>query len=393
MAESVQVKNIGLRGVVVADTAVSFIDGEKGILIYRGYRIEDLAFSTTFPEIAYLLLVGHLPGKEQLATLEADLLEARELPGSIIDTLKTIPKDAVPMDVLQGMVPILAASDPELEDESREANLRKAIRLTARIPAVTAAFHRLRQGKDIVPHDPELGHAANFLWQLHGVKPDPQLAKDFDICLILHADHTFNASTFAVREVISTRAHMYAGVSAGVGALSGSLHGGANARVMGMLMDLQNEPDVPGWVRGQLAQGERIMGIGHAVYKTMDPRATILNEMGQRLGELTGNSKWYGILSQIHDTAMEELAKRGKGELRPNVDFFSAPVYHVMGITRDLMTPVFAISRVSGWCAHAIEEKFGDVQGKPALYRPKAEYVGNYCGLIGCEFEPMEQRK
>ena len=392
MAETVQVKNIGLRGVVVADTAVSFIDGEKGVLIYRGYRIEDLVPRVSFPEVVYLLLLGHLPGREKLDVMEADLLEARELPGSIIDTLKTIPTTAVPMDVVQGMVPLLASVDDELEDESREANYRKAIRLTARIPAVTAAFHRLRQGKELVPPDPELGHAANFLWQLHGEKPDPQLARDFDTCLTLHADHTFNASTFAVREVISTRAHIYAGVSAGVGALSGSLHGGANARVMGMLMDLEHEPDVPGWVRGQLDQGERIMGIGHAVYKTMDPRATILKEMGQRLGELTGNSKWYKILEQIHDTAMEELAKKGKGELRPNVDFFSAPVYHVMGITRDLMTPVFAISRVSGWCAHAIEEKFGDVQGKPALYRPKAEYVGNYCGLIGCEFEPMENR-
>ena len=393
MAETVQVKNIGLRGVVVADTAVSFIDGEKGVLIYRGYRIEELAQSTSFPEIVHLLLVGHLPNKSELASIEADLLEARDLPGSIIDTLKTIPKDAVPMDVLQGMVPMLASVDPELEDESREANFRKAIRLAARIPAVTAAFHRLRQGKDIVTQDPELGHAANFLWQLHGEKPDPQMAKDLDTCLTLHADHTFNASTFAVREVISTRAHIYAGVSAGVGALSGSLHGGANARVMGMLLELENEPDVPGWVRGQLDKGERIMGIGHAVYKTMDPRATILKEMGTRLGELTGNSKWARILGQIHDTAMEELAKKGKGELRPNVDFFSAPVYYVMGITRDLMTPIFAISRVAGWSAHAIEEKFGDVQGKPALYRPTAEYVGHYCGLIGCEFEPMDERK
>ena len=270
--------------------------------------------------------------------------------------------------------------------------MRKAVRLTARIPGVAAAWHRIRQGKDPVEPDPELGHSANFLYQMSGEKPDPQMAKDFDTCLVLHADHTFNASTFAVREVISTRAHIYAGVSAGIGALSGSLHGGANARVMGMLLSLENESDIPGWVRGQLGAGERIMGIGHAVYKTMDPRAVILREMGGRLGELTGDSKWYKMLAQIEETAMEELAKKGKGELRPNVDFFSAPVYHVMGITRDMMTPVFAISRVSGWCSHAIEEKFGDVQGKPALYRPKAEYVGNYCGLVGCEYEPMDKR-
>jgi citrate synthase len=392
MAESVNVKNIGLRGVVVADTAVSFIDGEKGILIYRGYRIEDLAGSTSFPEIVHLLLVGHLPNEKELATIQADLAEAGELPGFIVDSMRHIPTSATPMDVLQGMVPMLAAADPELEDESREANLRMAVRLTARVPPVAAAWHRIRQGLDPLPQDPELGHSGNFLWQMSGKKPDPQMAKDFDTCLVLHADHTFNASTFAVREVISTRAHIYAGISAGVGALSGSLHGGANARVMGMLLGLENEPDVPGWVRGQLEQGNRIMGIGHAVYKTMDPRATILREMGGRLGELTGDAKWYKMLAQIEATAMEELSKRGKGELRPNVDFFSAPVYHVMGIPRDMMTPIFAISRVSGWTAHAVEEKFGDVQGKPALYRPKAEYVGNYCGLIGCEFEPMDKR-
>ena len=388
MAEVVNVKNTGLRGVTVADTAVSFIDGQKGILIYRGYRIEDLAARSTFPETAYLLLNGPLPDKAQLQQFEAALGEARAIPGFILDSLKLLPKKAAPMDVLQAAVPLLGLADPDLDDDSREANMAKAIRLISRVPGVVAAWHRIRQGLAPLEPDDSLGHAANFLWQLHGKKPDPEMARDLDICLILHADHTFNASTFACREVVSTRAHMYAGVTAGVGALSGSLHGGANARVMAMLLALENEKDVAGWVRNQLEKGERIMGIGHAVYKTMDPRGPILKEMGLRLGQSTGQPKWAQMSGVIEETALAELAKVGKGDLRPNVDFFSAPVYHVMDIDLDLMTTIFAISRVAGWCSHIIEEKFGDVQGKPALYRPTAEYVGNYCGLMGCEYNP-----
>ena len=388
MAEVVNVKNTGLRGVTVADTAVSFIDGQKGILIYRGYRIEDLAARSTFPETAYLLLNGPLPDKAQLQRFEAALGEARAIPGFILDSLKLLPKKAAPMDVLQAAVPLLGLADPDLDDDSREANMAKAIRLISRVPGVVAAWHRIRQGLQPLEPDDSLGHAANFLWQLHGQKPEPEMARDLDICLILHADHTFNASTFACREVVSTRAHMYAGVTAGVGALSGSLHGGANARVMAMLLALENEKDVAGWVRNQLEKGERIMGIGHAVYKTMDPRGPILKEMGLRLGQSTGQPKWAQMSGVIEETALAELAKVGKGDLRPNVDFFSAPVYHVMGIDLDLMTTTFAISRVAGWCSHIIEEKFGEAQGKPALYRPTAEYVGNYCGLMGCEYNP-----
>ncbi len=390
MAEAVNVKNIGLRGVTVADTAISFIDGVKGILIYRGFRIEDLAKEATFPEIAYLLLNGEIPDKAELEAFEDSLTHARALPGYILDALKTFPKGAAPMDILQAAVPLLGAADPDLEDDSREANHRKAVRLISRLPGVVAAWHRIRQGLEPIEPDPGLGHAADFLRRLHGQTPQEEMAKDLDICLVLHADHTFNASTFACREVVSTRAHMYAGVAAGVGALSGSLHGGANARVMAMLLALEKEKDVAGWVRKQLDTGERIMGIGHAVYKTMDPRGPILKEMGLRLGKSLGQPKWAEMSGLIEDTTLDELAKRGKGELRPNVDFFSAPVYHVMGIDLDLMTTIFAISRVAGWCSHIIEEKFGEAQGKPALYRPKAEYVGNYCGLMGCEYNPPE---
>jgi citrate synthase len=392
MAEVVNVKNIGLRGVTVADTKVSFIDGEKGVLIYRGYRIEELAERSSFMEVAYLLLEGVLPDRKQIESFDQAVKAARELPGYVYDSLRRWPGEAKPMDVLQAAVPILAMSDPDLDDESREANVRKAIRLIARMPVVVAAYHRIRRGQEPLQSDGSLPHAANFLWLLHGRKPDPEMAKDLDTCLTLHADHTFNASTFACREVVSTRAHMYAGVSAGIGALSGSLHGGANAQVMRMLIELESEQDISGWVKKTLERGDRIMGMGHAVYKTMDPRAKFLKEMGARLGKKTANEKLHQRSMLIEEAGLAEFGRRGKTEIQPNVDFYSAPVYHMMGIPGDIMTPIFAISRVSGWCAHIIEEKFGEAQGKPALYRPQAEYVGQYCGLIGCTYEGIEAR-
>lgn len=343
-------------------------------------------------EVAHLLLNGDLPGKQELDKFSNRVLEARQIPDYILNSFRSWPKEANPMDVLQASIPMLAASDPELMDESREANVNMAIRLVSRLPILVAAWHRIRQGLDPLPSDENLPHAANFLWQLHGEKPDDEMARDLDVCLILHADHTFNASTFACREVVSTRAHMYAGVSAGIGALSGSLHGGANARVMKMLLELENEKNIPGWVKSQLESGERIMGMGHAVYKTMDPRARFLKDMAARLGKKTGQERWHELSSQIEKTGLAEFRSRGKDNIQPNVDFFSAPVYHIMGIPRDLMTTIFAISRVAGWCAHIIEEKFGEAQERPALYRPKAEYVGQYCGLMGCEYDPMEER-
>ena len=386
-------KNTGLRGVPVADTKISYIDGEQGVLIYRGYRIEELARRSSFPETALLLLNGELPDEKELQEFEGRVSDARAIPGFIYDCLRKLPKQAEPMDVLQQAVPLLAISDPELADETREGNLRKAVRLISRIPVVMAAWHRIRNGLEPLPSDPSLSHAANFLWQLQGEKPDPEISRDLDVCLILHADHTFNASTFACREVVSTRAHMYAGVAAGVGALSGSLHGGANARVMEMLMKLETEKDIPGWVRRQLDQGQKIMGMGHAVYKTTDPRAKILKEMSRLLGEKLGQSKWYDLSVQVEETALAEFGRRGKTTLKPNVDFYSASVYHLMGIPQDMMTPVFAISRIAGWCSHIIEEKFAEAQEKPALYRPESEYVGHYCGMLGCVYEPLEARK
>jgi len=386
-------KNIGLRGVKVADTKISSVDGENGILIYRGYRIEELAERSTFEETAYLLLYDDLPTEGQLKEFKSKLVAAREVPAFLFDSFMRLPKTAQPMDVLQASIPLLGTADPELYTESREANINKAIRLIAHVPAVIAAWHRIRNGKEPVLPDNAMSHAANFLQQLMGAKPDAETARDLDTALVLHADHSFNASTFACREVVSTQAHMYAGVAAGVGALSGSLHGGANAQVMKMLLSIQNEKDLAGWVRKQLDSGQKIMGMGHAVYKTMDPRARFLKEMCFRLGKKLGQEHWCRMSTQIEETAVTEFEKRGKTTIKPNVDFYSAAVYHMMGIPHDIMTPVFAVSRIAGWTAHIIEEKFGDAQGKPALYRPSSDYTGQYCGKTGCVYTPVEQRK
>jgi citrate synthase len=378
-AAPARMKNIGLRGVTVADTKISHVDGEKGILIYRGYRIEELAQQSTFEETAYLLHHDELPTEKELREFRKSLQEARQVPEFVFEALRKLSQQSHPMDVLQAAVPILATSDPDLGDESRGANLVKAGRLIAAVPAIVAGWHRLREGKAPLPPDAALSHAANFLWQLTGQQPDAELARDLDTILVLHADHSFNASTFACREVVSTQAHMYAG--------------GANAQVMKMLQELRNEKDIPGWVKNQLASGRKIMGIGHAVYKTMDPRARFLKEMCFRLGKRLHEDHWCRLSTEIEEAAIAELDARGKTTIRPNVDFYSASVYHLMGIPLDLMTPVFAVARIAGWTAHIIEEKFADAQEKPALYRPLSEYIGHYCGKTGCVYEPMGKRK
>ena len=393
MNEAVRIKNTGLRGVAVADTKISFIDGEQGILIYRGYRIEDLASKSSFLETSYLLLHGKLPDRNQIEQYRQKVTEAREIPDFVFESFRKWPKEAHPMDVLQASMPLLAMDDRDLARETKAANIDRAIRLIARLPVLIAAWYRIRGGGEPIPQKKDLSHAANFLWQLCGITPDAQIAADLDTCLILHADHTFNASTFACREVVSTRAHMYAGVAAGVGALSGSLHGGANAEVIKMLTDLVSEKDIPGWVKAELDAGKRIMGMGHAVYKTTDPRARILKEMSYSLGKKLSQENWYRLSQEIERAVLEEFERRGKTTLKPNVDFYSAPVYRMMGIPDDLMTAVFAMSRIAGWSAHIIEEKFAEAQEKPALYRPASEYVGDYCGLMGCAYTSLVDRK
>jgi citrate synthase len=392
MAETIEAKNIGLRGVKVADTRISDVKGDKGVLIYRGFNICDLVSGSTFEEVSFLLLNDRLPSREELNSFCSDLVREREIPDSVRKFMRLMPQSSHPMDVLQAAVPFLAAYDPELRDESREANVRKARRLIAKVPTIVAAWDRTRKGLDPVPPNPDLTHAGNFLYTLSGTLPDPGTAKDFDTCLILHADHSFNASTFAGREVASTHAHMYASVAAATGALSGELHGGANSEVMQMLLAIGDASKAKLWVSERLQKGGKIMGMGHAVYRTEDPRATILRLICGRMAERVRDSRWCELSNAVEAATKEEFRKLKGREIYANVDFFSAPVYHMMGIPRDLFTPVFAVSRISGWSAHVIEEKFAEAQPKPELYRPDSDYVGNYCGLNGCQYVPVEER-
>ncbi|NLZ18488.1 MAG: citrate (Si)-synthase, partial [Desulfobulbaceae bacterium] len=325
MSDKVRIKNTGLRGVAVADSAISFIDGEKGILIYRGYRIEDLAERSNYLETVYLLLFGALPNETQLHEFSNRVRARRALPAFVLDSMRLYPKTAQPMDVLQATVPLLGMADANPRADDRASVLERAVCLIAQLPTVVAAWYRIRSGLEVIPPDDNLEHAENFLWMLLGEKPDTQTAKDLDVCLVLHADHTFNASTFAAREVVSTRASIYAGVTAALGALSGGLHGGANTRVMEMLLQLADEKDVKGWVESRIDQGEVIMGMGHAVYKTGDPRAVYLREMARRLDKDTG-SRWAALACEVEEAALARLAAEGKTTIQVNVDFCSAPV-------------------------------------------------------------------
>ena len=387
-----QVKNIGLRGIPVADTKISIVNGVKGELQYRGFSIQDLAEQSTFEEVIYLLLFGKLPTQTELAQLSTELQSARVLNSRILSALSMRPVTAQPMDVLQGAVPLLADEDPDLNDVSKESFQRQAIRLIARLATVLAAWNRIRRGLDPVTPKDDLDHAANFLAMLSDTIPTPHMAATLDTCLVLHADHTFNASTFAAREVASTRAHMYASVTAAIGALSGELHGGANTKVMEMIMEIGSVEKVADFVKHKLDRHERIMGMGHAVYQTLDPRAPILLEMSKELGNQSAEKQWLEITEEVCRVTQAELKARKAKKIYPNVDFYSGAAYSQMGIDTDFFTPMFAISRVAGWCAHVIEERFAEAQGKPALYRPKAEYIGSYCGAEGCSFTPLEKR-
>jgi citrate synthase len=385
-------RNIGLRNIEVADTRICSIDGENGKLIYRGYDILDLVSHSTFEETAYLLLFGELPSPDDLEDFSSRLREARAISEPILRNLKNRPKRAHPMDVLQSSVSELADYDLNMEDDSKEANIRRAIILIAKIPAIVAAWNRIRKGHHVLDALEEGSHASNFLYMLRGTTPTPEEAKVFDICLILHAEHSFNASTFAAREIASTRAHMYACIGGAVGALSGELHGGANIQVMKMLLEIAETANVEKWVEARLKQGGRIMGMGHAVYRTTDPRADILSRLSRAMSKETG-TKWFEITERVENFTKRYMLENKKQAIYPNVDLYSASLYYSMGIPLDLNTPIFAISRISGWCAHIIEEKFAEAAPKPALYRPKAVYVGKYCGPMGCEYTPLQNRE
>ena len=385
-----ETKNIGLRNIEVADTKISAIDGINGKLIYRGYDILDLVKKSTFEETACLLLNEDLPTQDTLNDFFNKLVDAREVPDGIEKNLRNLPKNSNPMDVLQSTVSTLALYDTEKVDD-RDINYNRAIQLIAKIPIIVAYWNRIRSGKELIKPSKKFSHAGNFLYMLTGNEPDNELARIFDICLILHAEHSFNASTFAAREVVSTRAHMYAAVSAAIGALSGELHGGANYQVMQMLLEIDTEEKVEPWIKERLTQGKKIMGMGHAVYKTFDPRAEVLRELSRRLSEKTGEP-WFKITKKVEDVTAEEMKKVKGSDIFPNVDLYSASTYYMLKIPPDLNTPIFAISRVAGWTSHIIEEKFAEAAPKPMLYRPKAVYVGKYCGPSGCEYVPLEKR-
>jgi citrate synthase len=392
MEECRPVLNTGLRGVVIADTRICEVDGANGRLIYRGYMVQDLAENASFEEVAFLLLYEKLPDKSELAEFKRRLLAERHLPPEMIDVFKNRPKDALPMDILQAAVPLLAHHDPDKKDQSMEAVLRMSIRLIAKIPTVVAAWDRIRNGKEPVEPSADLDHAANFLYMLSGKMPDEEMGRFLDKALVLHAEHSFNASTFAAREVASTRAHIYAAVAAAMGSLSGDLHGGANARVMEMLFKIGSVDKVADYVNQEFDAGRVIFGLGHAVYDTDDPRAQIIASMSKVLEDRSGKTHWYEISAELEKTGKAEFKKRKGSDIYVNVDFYSGSLYYSLGIPVDLFTPVFAISRIAGWCAHVIEEQFAGAAPKPTLYRPESEYVGDYCGPDVCEFTPLDER-
>ena len=392
MEECKIIQNTGLRGVTIASTKISDVDGKKGKLVYRGYLVKDLAGKVTFEEIAFLLLYEKLPDQAELAGFSDELVKYRELPQSIFTSMMAFPKTALPMDVLQAVVPILAHHDPGVNEHTRENALAIAVKLIAKFPTIVAAWDRIRNGKAPIDPDPTLGHAANFLYMLTGKIPDEDLAGFFDTALVLHAEHSFNASTFAAREVASTKAHMYAAVTAAVGSLSGALHGGANTRVMNMLLEIGSADKVETYVRNILDTGGVIMGLGHAVYQTDDPRAHILAPMSKILGERAGDTTWYDLSRKLEKVGKKAFRDKKGKDIYVNVDFYSASLYYYMGIATDLFTPIFAISRIAGWAAHVIEEQFGGATAKPALYRPESDYVGDYCGPDECTFVPVDDR-
>ena len=388
--DSMETKNVGLRNIPIADTKISYIDGEKGKLIYRGFDILDLTKNSNFEETCFLLLHDHLPNQKEFDEFKNNLRESRPIAVQMQKNMKNWRKNADPMDVLQAFVAALAGYYNE-QGTAKEVSYQRAINLIAKIPTIIASWERIRNDKEPIQPDPDLSHSGNFLYMLNGEKPDRELERIFDVCLILHADHTFNASTFAAREVASTRAHMYSAVSAAVGALSGELHGGANFEVMKMLLDIKTEEKVEKWIQTKMEKGERIMGMGHAVYKTVDPRSMVLKELSKKLSKKT-SLPWYAITEKIENVTASFMKKRKGKDIYPNVDLYSASLYYMLKIPMDLNTPIFAISRVAGWTAHVIEERFAEAAPKPMLYRPKATYVGKYDGPQGCKFIPIENR-
>ena len=356
----------GLEGVVATSSNICYIDGEHGVLAYRGIDIHELADHSNFEETCYLLWFGKLPTRSELRELHDRFAEERKLDASIITLLRNAPRHALPMDVLRTAVSALSFYDPEEKSNDRKANVDKAIRLTSELAMIVAAYDRIRKGRPIVEPDRSLSHAANFLLMLNGKHPSVTAERALDIALILHADHELNASTFAARVTAATLSDMHSAITSAIGALKGPLHGGANEAVFRILQKVATEGlDPIAYVKDMLAQKKKVPGFGHRVYHTEDPRATHLRKMSRDLCQSSGQAKWYEMSSKI-----EEFVKAEK-KLNANVDFYSASTYHVLGIDEDLFTPVFAVSRVSGWTAHVIEQLDDN-----RLIRPRAEYMG-----------------
>lgn len=372
----------GLEGVVAAETRLSKVLGEEGRLIYGGYDIEDLAENTTFEEVCHLLWSGSLPTRQQLQGLRGRMVEAASLDEPIVSILASAPEGTHPMAVLRTAASALGLFDPEAEDMSREANERKAVRITAKLASITAGYDRVRNGRELVAPRDDLNLGANFLYMLTGEEPDELRARIMDVALTLHAEHGLNASTFAGRVTAATLADMHSAVTSAIGALKGPLHGGANQRVMQMLEEIGEPDNAEAWVKGALERKEKIMGFGHRVYRTTDPRAPILRDLSAELGREAGESKWLDVSQRVVDVMKSEMEARGK-QIYPNVDFFSASVYHTIGIPTDLFTNVFAMARAAGWTAHVIEQ-YDDNR----LIRPRAEYTGP----MDLKVTPLDER-
>jgi citrate synthase len=369
----------GLEGVVATTSKICFIDGDAGVLSYFGYNIHTLAEHATFEEVIYLLWHGKLPNQSELAQLKAALVAERDLPNEVTAFLKNVPEGSAPMEVLRTAVSMLSLYDPLSRDNSPEANRKKAVKLMARVATIVTSFDRLRKGNAVVPGDPELGYAANFLYTLNGKKPDDVMERVFDIALILHADHELNASTFAARVTAATLSDIYSAAVSAIGALKGPLHGGANEDVIRMLLATKSADEAVQKVTNDLNNKVKISGFGHRVYRTVDPRAIHLKKLSAELGRRTGHIDLYEKSSRVEQT-VHDLKK-----LNANVDFYSASTYYSLGIPVDLFTPIFAVSRMSGWTAHILEQYSNN-----RLIRPRADYTG---APDGQKWTPLEQRQ
>ena len=377
MPDSIAPANKGLEGVVAASTRLSDVRGDVGQLIYCGYNIDELAGQVSYEEVVHLLHYNRLPNRKELSDLKAKLLAERALPKGVVDIIKTLPKSTPPMNAMRTAISALGCFDPQSEDDSQEAQRNKAIRLIARIPIVTAYFHRARQGKELLAPDPGLGEAANFLYLVDGERPSKEEESTLDLCYVLHADHGMNASTFSARVTIATLSDMYSAMTSAIGTLKGPLHGGANEGVIKMLQEIGTVDKVDAYIHDCLAQKKKIMGIGHRVYKTLDPRAPHLQRMAQVLSAKLGEPKWIQMSERIAEIMLNEK------NLNANVDFYSATVYYSLGIPTDLFTPIFAIARMAGWTAHVLEQLADN-----RLIRPQSIYTGP----VGLKVVPLDQR-